>query len=319
MSEFDDKKRDAEDDEIVKRWNREKHRIEQRAKVLPNVGILRRAQEIEYPLDEGDECSIPPDMHEEDTRPAELVTPPAHPAANSRGSEDSQPQPNTSSTSQDTQASSYDPDRIPSSSNDTPRIPRAHIGSPSPRPMKQLDDDYGPERSAVLLLRNIQAGSMSAEDLDKDERRVIVQVLRDQGRTQDEIAALLSVSRRTIVSDCKWLKDKAVDFLRHMDTYDLAAEVYQIGMNCVNRALAAEKFRSVSQIMKDMTEILQSMGVVYKAPMRSRVAAMVGHVPVQQGFTQYISGVGNEKDKVVGVIGEMMNVLREDPKEANPQ
>lgn len=167
-------------------------------------------------------------------------------------------------------------------------------------------EDLGPERGSVDLLRNLQTGSVRADDLTKDERRVVVSTLKGQGRTQDEISAMLAVSRRTIVSDYRWLKERAALNLKEMDHFVLAGEVYDIAQTAMQRALAEGKFRTVSQILRDMVELLQSMGVVYRAPLTSKTASLIGYADLQQGFTNYIERIGDEKDRVMAVLGKLI-------------
>lgn len=171
------------------------------------------------------------------------------------------------------------------------------------------EEELGPERSAFTLLKAIQSGSIDANEIPQGERRVVVDSLRKQGRTQDEIAALLEVSRRTIVSDYRWLKDKAVDAVRRLDAHDLAAEVHELGMAAVERALYDGKPRMVAQVLRDVIEMLQSLGIVYRAPATSKVSALVGHVPVQQGYSKYLDQVTPEREKVVAVLEKMMDSL----------
>lgn len=171
------------------------------------------------------------------------------------------------------------------------------------------EEELGPERSAFVLLKAIQSGSIDANEIPQGERRIVVDSLRKQGRTQDEIAALLEVSRRTIVSDYRWLKDKAVDAVRRLDAHDLAAEVHELGMAAVERALYDGKPRMVAQVLRDVIEMLQSLGIVYRAPATSKVSALVGHVPVQQGYSKYLDQVTPEREKVVAVLEKMMDSL----------
>jgi hypothetical protein len=171
-----------------------------------------------------------------------------------------------------------------------------------------LDDPgLGPERSGMTLLRAIQAGSLAATELDGDERRVVVKILKDQGRTQDEISALLQVSRRTIVSDYRVMRGQAAEYMRGVETYDIAGEIYESSQNAIQKALSDGKFRTVSQILRDMVEMLQSLGILYRAPTTSKVSSIVGHVQSHQGYTKYMNTIGDEKEHVVDVLKRLMH------------
>ena len=169
------------------------------------------------------------------------------------------------------------------------------------------DTELGPERSGLTLLRAIQSGSLAATELDADERRVVVKILKDQGRTQDEISALLQVSRRTIVSDYRVMRVQSAEYVRGLETYDIAGEIYDSAQNAIQKALADNKFRTVSQILRDMVEMLQSLGVLYRAPTTSKVASIVGHVQSHQGYTKYMNTIGDEKEHVIDVLKTMMH------------
>jgi hypothetical protein len=172
------------------------------------------------------------------------------------------------------------------------------------------EEELGPERDAFTMLKGIQSGSIDAKEIKQGERRIVVDMLRKQGRGQDQIAAMLEVSRRTIVSDYAWLKERAVDKVRHIDAYELGGEIFEMGFAAVERALTDGKPRMVAQVLRDITEMLQSLGIVYRAPATSKVAALVAHTGVQQGFGNYMDQVADEKEKVVAVLGKMMGALK---------
>lgn len=202
----------------------------------------------------------------------------------------------------------------PSLSNESPPFRRLSEGRDLQLPEGE-EEDLGPERDSFTLLKGISSGTILAGEVTAGERRVVVDTLKKQGRTQDDIAALLGVSRRTIVSDYRWLKEKAVDAVRKLDAYDLAADVYSLGWAAVASAMRDGKARSAAQIMKDVTEMLQSLGVVFRAPATSKIASIVGHVGLHQGYSRYSEQVGPEKEKVVAILGKMMSALSEEQQE----
>ena len=178
--------------------------------------------------------------------------------------------------------------------------------------LETLDqDDLGPDRSGLTLLQAIKTGSISAVELDADERRVVVKILKNQGRTQDEISGMLQVSRRTIVSDYKAIRAQLAETMRHLDSYDVAGEIWDQAHNAVQKALEDGKYRTVSQVLRDMVEMLQSLGVLYRAPTTSKVASIVGKVQSHQGYTRYMTAIGGEKDRVIGVLQSMMHSIEQ--------
>jgi len=175
---------------------------------------------------------------------------------------------------------------------------------------RELDSVCGPDRNAVELLQAIKEGLTTGKELTQDERRLVVRSLRELGQTQDAIAQLLKVSRRTVVNDYKLLRQQLALEIQHTDTHDIAGEVYETAKVCIRRALAAGHFKTVSTIMRDMVEVLQSLGVVYEAPKRSMTASLVGKLQQgQAGYQHYMKTIGDDKDKVVEVLDCLFNSI----------
>lgn len=205
---------------------------------------------------------------------------------------------------------------IPHLSEESSRSNRLSSNSEVKEEVKEVvisssnDEELGPTESALTLLKMIQAGTKFAEDLTIEERRPVVKVMRDQGRTLDEISAMLSISRRTIVNDVKWLREQAAKEVSSLSTWDLAGEIWQMGQNIAMQALAEKQYRTVSYVIRDMIEMLQSIGVVYKAPSQSKVAAITAHVGVgHPGIGKYLSNISKDRDKVINVLGQMMEAI----------
>lgn len=168
------------------------------------------------------------------------------------------------------------------------------------------ESTLGPDRNSFSLLQGIKSGSVDPAKLELDERRIVVKALKESGRTQDEIAAMLQVSRRTIVSDYRWLRDAAALEVRNIDQYTIAGEVYAVGSICIQKALSEGLYKTVSQVLRDMVELLQSLGVVYRAPAQLRSMQLTGNVPLQQSFLKYMDTISGQEDKVINVLQAMM-------------
>lgn len=172
------------------------------------------------------------------------------------------------------------------------------------------DGDNGPEQNAVELLKQIKAGTTTGRDMTIDERRLVVSSMRELGQTQDAIADLLKVSRRTVVSDYKYLRQQQALAIANTDTHDIAGEVYSVAKTCIRRALQAGHFKTVSVIMRDMVEVLQSLGVVYRAPKTSMQASLHGSLSgVNGGYHKYMEAIGEDKNKVIEVLDCMFNAI----------
>lgn len=175
------------------------------------------------------------------------------------------------------------------------------------------DQLLGPERNAVELLQGIKSKDIAGSELTMDERRLVVKSMKELGQTQDAIAALLKVSRRTIVNDYRALRHEQALAIQSTDTNEIAGEVYSTARTCIRRALQAGSFKTVSVIMRDMVEVLQSLGVLYRAPKTSMQASLHGDIPGRHnGYHKYIDGIAGDKTKVVEVLDCMFDAIGKD-------
>jgi predicted transcriptional regulator len=188
-----------------------------------------------------------------------------------------------------------------------------------PRPSPQgsitpsCEENLGPEANAVEIIKGIKAGELSGKELTVDERRLVVKSMKELGQTQDAIADLLKVSRRTIVNDYKALRQQQALAIQNTDTAEIAGEVYDVAKTCIRRALQAGSFRTVSVVMRDMVEVLQSLGILYRAPKTSMQASLHGRLPGHNtGYQKYIDGIGNDKGKVIEVLDCMFDAIDKD-------
>jgi len=189
---------------------------------------------------------------------------------------------------------------------------------PAPSPQEDTtrpdcDEALGPVKNAVALLRAIKEKQLTGKDLTMDERRLVVRSMKQLGQTQDAIADLLQISRRTIVSDYKVLRHEQALAIQATDTHDMAGEVYEVAKTCIRRALQAGSFKTVSIIMRDMVEVLQSLGVLYRAPKTSMLANLHGDIHGKNnGYQKYMDGIGQDKSKVVEVLDCMFDAIGND-------
>lgn len=175
------------------------------------------------------------------------------------------------------------------------------------------EETLGPETNAVALLQGIKEKRIVGKDLTVDERRLVVRSMKELGQTQDAIADLLKVSRRTIVSDYKVLRQEQALAIQSTDTAEIAGEVYATAKTLMRRAMQAGSFKTVSVIMRDMVEVLQSLGVVYRAPKTSMQAQLHGKIAGQPaGFNRYMETIGDDKNKVIDALDCMFNAIETD-------
>lgn len=190
-----------------------------------------------------------------------------------------------------------------------PLLPLAGAQGSTP----SCSESLGPERNAVELLQGIKAKEISGNKLTIDERRLVVKSMRELGQTQDAIAELLKVSRRTIVNDYRVLRHEQALAIQSTETNEIAGEVYAVAKTCIRRALQAGSFKTVSTIMRDMVEVLQSLGILYRAPKTSMQATMHGDMPGRHtGYHKYMEGIGGDKNKVIDVLDCMFDAIGND-------
>lgn len=165
------------------------------------------------------------------------------------------------------------------------------------------------DKSSVELVKALIEGRINGKELPREERQLLVLELRRTGRTQDEIASLLRVSRNTIGRDIKALRKGMGEVVAKVDALSLAGEIYDNCMTWISKAVKEGSYRLASLIQKDMVEMLQSLGIVYKAPTQMDARILEGHVMVQKGFQTYLSQISGEEDKVVAVLDQVMATL----------
>jgi hypothetical protein len=137
--------------------------------------------------------------------------------------------------------------------------------------------------------------------------------MKELGQTQDAIADLLKISRRTVVNDYRVLRHEQALAIQSTDTTEIAGEVYATAKTCIRRALQAGSFKTVSIIMRDMVELLQSLGVLYRAPKTSMQASLHGDIPGRStGYQKYMDGIAGDKSKVVEVLDCMFDAIGKD-------
>ena len=175
-------------------------------------------------------------------------------------------------------------------------------------------DDDGPDRNVIEIIKGIKNNNLVGKDLTIDERRMVVNSLRMSGHTQDSISDLLQISRRTIVNDYRHLRQQAALQIASKETNEIAGEVYEVAKSCIRKALKAGHYKTVSTIMRDMVEVLQSMGIIYRAPKTSMQASLYGSINSgnKQGYHKYMEAIGDDKNKVVEVLDCMFNAITDD-------
>jgi transposase len=196
------------------------------------------------------------------------------------------------------------PDPLAPSTEYADKYPFSFPGSP----MQQLLDNV--EESGVYLLRAIKSGVKQASELTMYQRRLVVYLLRQRGSTQDEISAILDVSRRTIVSDFKALRELAASAVATFDPTILAGEIIQKFEHLYNKALSEGTAKMAAWVLGKEVDILQSLGLLYKAPELQKSMQLSAHIS-SSGASNYLEKIGPDRDAVCGLLDDVLGHLGE--------
>jgi hypothetical protein len=98
--------------------------------------------------------------------------------------------------------------------------------------------------------------------------------------------------------------------LQTVDQYMVGAEVKQIAQACIVNAMKQKKYKTVSNIMRDMVELLQSLGIVYRAPKTSQQLSLIARANLKTtGYQKYMNAVGEDSDSVCNVLDDLMTCI----------
>ena len=190
-------------------------------------------------------------------------------------------------------------------------------GSPKRKMLKDSNNSalYDPDRNSFDLLKLLQAGTIDIDDITIDERVMVVRSMKLMGRTVDEIAAMLRAKRSLVSGDFYKIRQHDRQELMSYELEELGGEIWSLSMEASRQAMKAGKFSSVSKILESMVNMLQSMGLVYKAPAQSQLAAMVSvtqHQVGQRNFTKYQDAINGEREEVIGIMSQLLEGINDD-------
>ena len=174
---------------------------------------------------------------------------------------------------------------------------------------------WSPERNSFDLGKLIQSGAVDISELTDDERVNMVRTMRDNGRSIDEISSLLQIDRRTVASDFNVIDKINTRLLMSKNLEELAGEVYNISNLTIQQCFKKEKYAAIPKVLQTMIETLQSMGIVYKAPQKSQVAALVGVASAQAGqraYNTYQDTIAENRTEVIDVMTKLLIGLQND-------
>lgn len=183
---------------------------------------------------------------------------------------------------------------------------------PYPAPTNQassyLEDLDGLEEDTVTLLRRLKDGIVQGTDLTKEQRLGVVLALTDSGYTEDEQAAMLGLSRRTIVRDKARIREIHAQQAPALDENTLAGMVVHNCQVWMAKSVKDKMFRTASKIQKDMITLLQDLGLVYRAPVRQDIRSLSVNKTIlaSKGYQNMLNTIGNDKDRANMVLEDIL-------------
>ena len=167
-----------------------------------------------------------------------------------------------------------------------------------------------PSKNAIDLLKAVKDEGLTGKEMSIGERQLVVRLMKDAGHTQDQISSALQVSMRTIVADYRSLREKAAVQVASMELMHFAGEVVMTSMNLMNKSIQEKMYKTASNIQKDMIELLQSMGIIYRAPKTMQSLTLTARMNAsRKGFNKYMETMGGQKKQVESVLDELMECL----------
>lgn len=181
-----------------------------------------------------------------------------------------------------------------------------------------LQDEDSPAANAIDLLKAIKDNEVTGKDISADERRLVVSLLRNAGQTQDQISSVLQIARSTVIADIKVLRERAAMQIAAMGSPEFAGDIWLTSHNLINKATQEKMYRTASSIMKDMYELLQSIGVVPRMPKTVKSLTLTARLDAsRRGFGKYMDTIGDEKATVECVLDELMECIINKTQETN--
>lgn len=133
------------------------------------------------------------------------------------------------------------------------------------------------EFPARYLIDQIKSKQLTSKILPRGTRMEIVRVLEfDDRMTHAEIASLLGISDRTVRNDLARIDLEEVHPLKSVSRDRLAGEVFRNARMMISWAYRKNEFDLAWTIQKELIEVLQSLGYVYKAPEKNELSGPGG-------------------------------------------
>jgi len=177
----------------------------------------------------------------------------------------------------------------------------------------------------IAILRDIQQKKLDAKLLGESDRRLCVEYLVGEGYPVQEIAELFKCSIRTVQRDLARIrKDHSITSSPEVHQQMIGQLILhaQQGITRLRKlgrdratppAVQVEAERSAWQILKELIELLQRMGILPTAAqeLRADIHHVVAEVPSVQEMQRIVATIEREckpADGTAGVLGQLSAV-----------
>ena len=179
------------------------------------------------------------------------------------------------------------------------------------------EEDLESDEPPQVLARQLESGEISPLDLSTDDKMLVVYHLKyNEKMTGNEIAERLKMSRRSVTNYAKEATKHNAKRLSEMSTWEYGGEMFAMGEQALMQALKLQKPQQAAWVMKTMTELLQSLGLLYQQPNRSQIQQQIAqdiNIKGGQGYSKTLQRLQQEGQEVnfTNVLEELMNVGEE--------
>jgi len=132
--------------------------------------------------------------------------------------------------------------------------------------MRDDDSKACGRRGALDVLKGVRSGAIQPSAVGTEERRVCVAYLRLEGYTQDEMAEIFRVHRRTVSRDERAIRKEAAALVDELDVRSVAGGLIAWGRHLTAKALKDGDSALAWRIQRELIQDLQSLGYLPRAP-----------------------------------------------------
>jgi transposase len=181
---------------------------------------------------------------------------------------------------------------------------------------RKREEDLDVHDPVHILVQKVRDGELEQIDLGPDDKFVIIRHLKEtEGLSNDEIAAELKVSRKTVLNYVSRIKQIKAQALADNGIWEIGGELYDMGLKAMEQALRKGRFQQFAYVMSTMVTTLQSMGLIFKMPKQSQVQQKIVHdLTVKrgnEGFKQIKHIAEQEEINLDNVFNEILGAVKE--------